>query len=464
MKKILSFILVLILIVSFPVSVFAYGTTVVGRAAFVSVIVHAKGVSPSRDSYEYCYSDVKKQSFSDEVCYAKSQGWLPDFGSKFKPYKGISSSEILYIISRAFSGYVVYSSSQTQTQNQTVVPNPPSGYPDPWMPSGTTNQQSQTTPSNYPTSFSSTCQSLGISSALWRGSTMYSINYCALDNTGSPSSQFLIGQGQLSVVWGAPFNFTITDKMRAMSVGYASEMFNINPNYLMGLMIKESKGDCSYYGGCFQITGGFPEVRNRYSLYFDSNDSEQELVSSFGTAAVIASLYIRFAEVLWDSLYQWKTFYQSASDSAVRAKMVSRGYNRGLWETEIRNMLQTNRTTCQAATDIFSQFPSGDLTTANGIAKDHARAVVDYCTTLMKSSNFYDADLTWQNITDFIDQVLKPTFSSSANVNWSNVQQRANDLFNCLRNSNNTISFRYDFKTFLQKLEGTLPSVPNPVL
>lgn len=328
---------------------------------------------------------------------------------------------------------------------------PPTPRPSPQPPS---------TPSPSPPS---SCSSLGITTLPPRGNAAYGVPFCPLNNsTGAPQTQILIGQTTLPIVWGQPFAFSISDKMQAMSTAYAAEMFDINPNYLFALAIKESRMNCSYYGGCFQITGGFPEVRNRYPLYFDANDPEDALTSNFYTSAVIASLYIRFGEALWESLYQWISFYRAAADTEARVKIVSRGYNRGLWDTTIRDILVTNRNQCIAAPNLFQCFPNGPITSGNGIALDHAQAVTSYCRDLMHAGNFYDTTITRQEAINFVDQVLRSTFSETAPVNWNLVTTRANDTFTCLQNGSNTISFRYDFKTFLQKIKEVLPSVPAP--
>jgi len=471
----------------------------INRAEFITMVTRVLDIDPDEDEFRNCYSDVKKQWFADEVCYAKSEGWLDGMGSPFRPSRKVSATEAYKIVTKAFDVYNIdavnnFTGSLTRgdsaqmlyqvlllaTARGTYVPpsqystpavgtvnynniDVPAGYPKPWTPSSVSSSPAPSPAYSYPSN-SYACQTSGISSYPTRTASSYAVNSCPLDNTGAPSTQLLLGQAYLSVVWGEPLNFTYTDKMRAMALGYASEMFNMNPNYLMGLVVKESKGNCSYYGGCFQITGGFPEVRNRFPLYFDANDSEEVLVNSFGTAAVIASLYIRFGEALWDRDYQWRSFYQNASDVEARAKIVSRGYNRGLWEPAIRTMVQTNRSQCQSASNVFQCFPSGPITTADGIALDHAQSIVNYCRSFMQSTNFYDPQFTRQDITDFIEQVLKPTFGQTSGVNWTTVTQRASDAFGCLQNSSGMISLRYDFKTLLQSLKQILPAVPAPIL
>lgn len=479
--------------------------TDVSRAGLVDMVLQARNISdPGSTFYNNCFSDVKWEWYADEVCYAKSAGWLDSYGTKFLPTKKATWSEAARLIELAFSNASLFSDSESNARidrgevaqllyagvlgSGTYIYSPPpplqpqpaiwvnpysvnvpKGYPQPWVPSSVPTYLGgyfPPQPYNPPAlTYGATCQSLGISPLPSHTAATYTTNYCPFDSaTGAPLTQILLGQANLYPVWGENFNFTVTDKMRAMAVAYASEMFNLNPNYLNAIAVKESKMNCMYYGGCFQITGGFPEVRNRYPLYFDANDSESTLTSSFETAVVIAGLYVRFTEALWDSLYQFRAFYQNAADSETRVKLANRGYNRGPWDTAIRDMLQANRTTCQAKGDILQCFPSGSLTSPDGIALDHSQAITNYCRSLMQSNNFYDVTLTRQDITDFIERVLKPTFSQTASVNWTLVSQRANDAFGCLQNAGATISFRYDFKTLLRELKEVLPPMPGPIL
>lgn len=347
---------------------------------------------------------------------------------------------------------------------------PPSYTPPGYVPPGyaaasysSSGAQSQTqTASAFVSGKAAACADAGIANMPAQTPQAYSINYCALSTIGEPVNQALLGQAYLPLVWGEPYDFTVPDSLWAMALAYTADMFGINPNYLMGLVIKESHANCSHWGGCFQLTGGFPEVRNRYPLYIDGDDDEQAMINAFGSASVVASLYIRFGEAMWARDYQWNAFYGAAADSEARAKIVSRGYNRGLWDQGVRNILNTDRNTCMAAPDLFACFPSNSSDATNAVALDHAQAVLRYCNSLMQSANFYDARLNWGDIQRFISQVPQATFSAAAGVDWAAVTARATKAFTCLQDNTNTISYRYDFKTFLRSIKTLLPPVPEP--
>jgi hypothetical protein len=131
------------------------------------MVLHVLDINPHISQFKNCYSDVKKQWFADEVCYAKSEGWLDGMGSPFHPKKKISASEAYRIATKAFHVYninaknnlfgsitradaaqmiyqvmwlaiqkgtfVVASVSVQSPANYNV--DVPAGYPKPWIPS-----------------------------------------------------------------------------------------------------------------------------------------------------------------------------------------------------------------------------------------------------------------------------------------------------------------------------------------
>lgn len=77
----------------------------VSRAKFIAMVLRVRSINPHINQFKNCYSDVKKQWFADEICYAKSEGWLDGMGSLFHPKKKISALEAYRIVTKAFSVY-----------------------------------------------------------------------------------------------------------------------------------------------------------------------------------------------------------------------------------------------------------------------------------------------------------------------------------------------------------------------
>ena len=167
---------------------------------------------------------------------------------------------------------------------------------------------------------------------------------------------------------------------------------------------------------------------------------------------------MKLGEGLWDRTLQWRSFYESSVDQQVRAKMITRVFYKGLSDSGVAQIIDANRSQCRLSLDVTQCF-AGSGTADTQLLED-VRSVVSYCNSLMHAANVYDVRISRDDITTFINTILKPTFSSAAAVNWTTVERRANDVFTCLQNTtSNTISFRYDFKTLLKEIIPLLPSV-----
>lgn len=146
----------------------------INYAQLIVMIIKAKKLNPYLNQYSNCFADVTNQWFADEVCYAKSKGWLKDFGTKFYPENKATATKTYEIISRAFGDSNIYigfdygggitrgevaqmlyqrvllaglyipplAVSSTQTQNTSAYAytinaynvKVPAGYPQPWKP------------------------------------------------------------------------------------------------------------------------------------------------------------------------------------------------------------------------------------------------------------------------------------------------------------------------------------------
>ncbi|MEK7529168.1 MAG: S-layer homology domain-containing protein [Patescibacteria group bacterium] len=306
------------------------------------------------------------------------------------------------------------------------------------------------------------CRVLGITPPVADPNAFTAAPYCAYQNSKhAHETQLWLGQVRLPSVWGQAFDFKYTSPDWPMALAYTAEKLDVNPNYLMAIAIKESRANCDYTNGCYQIgSAAFQDIKSRNAKYFDSDD-DYGLVQPFGPATFIAGLFLNYTDrELWEGMYRWKDFWSSARDLEARVKILARGYNRGQWEGRIGTMLTTERDECVEATDVITAcFPYSANTTTDpdGVAYEHARAVVDYCRALSRTPQVYDARLTHQDVQRFVDSVIKETTSRSSSVDWTIFSQKIDNIFECLKDSKNTISFRYDFKTVLKQV---LPLIP----
>lgn len=301
-----------------------------------------------------------------------------------------------------------------------------------------------------------------------RAPAFYTVDYCALDRVGEPRNQILLGQAYFPYAGTRAYDFQIKDRLTAMGAAYTSEMFNINPNYLLALAIKQSRVSCDGYGdGCFRDNGQFDTVKAKFPLYFDYDDKARPLVQSFGPASVVVGLFARHSEEYWNKYYQYRSFYEGATDLEARAKLATRAYFRGSGETAFENIISNSRAQCRVATDVFQCFPTGGAVQnqqdVNAQTLTNVSEVVDYCRALVRSDDIYDTRLTRQDLVDFVERVLRPTFNQQVYISWDVIHARIQDKFNCLQSADGTISFRYDFKSILKDVKQMLPPVPTSV-
>jgi hypothetical protein len=96
------------------------------RGDFIALVVRATGgtyqntynnyyYDENEPDYTGCFSDIKGKYYEDEVCYAKSQGWLDGFDSsfpsrKFSPKAKVSVTEAGRIVSEDFGVQNIYGS------------------------------------------------------------------------------------------------------------------------------------------------------------------------------------------------------------------------------------------------------------------------------------------------------------------------------------------------------------------
>lgn len=76
----------------------------VNRAEFTKMVISAAGIDTTSQEYIPCFNDTPRTEwFTPFVCEAKERGWVKGFdGNYFKPTEGVTLSEALVILSKAF--------------------------------------------------------------------------------------------------------------------------------------------------------------------------------------------------------------------------------------------------------------------------------------------------------------------------------------------------------------------------
>ena len=66
----------------------------INRAEFIKVLIEGRGITPSDDIYDNCFSDVNDQWFAKYVCYAKDRGWVEGYeDGTFGPTNNVNRVE-----------------------------------------------------------------------------------------------------------------------------------------------------------------------------------------------------------------------------------------------------------------------------------------------------------------------------------------------------------------------------------
>lgn len=77
--------------------------TTLNRGDAVIMLARTTQRIPSETYYKNCYSDVRAQSFANEICYAKAQGWLNAGANNFHPEDNMDPEDMFVIVARAYN-------------------------------------------------------------------------------------------------------------------------------------------------------------------------------------------------------------------------------------------------------------------------------------------------------------------------------------------------------------------------
>lgn len=86
----------------------------VNRAELLKMLVIAKGVDVSSETYHDCFPDVAQEWFAPFVCYAKEEGWVSGYADgSFKPGQTVKTEEAIKMLIESY-GYRANQSSSVQ--------------------------------------------------------------------------------------------------------------------------------------------------------------------------------------------------------------------------------------------------------------------------------------------------------------------------------------------------------------
>lgn len=283
----------------------------------------------------------------------------------------------------------------------------------------------------------------------------------------------------------------------AMGIATGTETFGLNPNFMIGLSIKENS-TCSlvplesgestnitqYDGqtwawpiqklhpdGPFQMEkGNFNEVKKQYKDYLPASAEHQNYVT-LKTGDPDDPSYVHSAMTSYISLTMTREFLyaipnnhfddfvKNSKDPWVEFVLVDNSYNRGVYGLLQRNLFTTHREQAINSTDINKDF---DL---SGFA-NHIENIENIITEMDKETEtVYDANISWAEMENYLDQ-MKLYYGNGvpSDSEWNDMKSDVKRAFDLLAEhwGGDTISFRYDFLTLVRVMHKYLPENKQP--
>lgn len=283
----------------------------------------------------------------------------------------------------------------------------------------------------------------------------------------------------------------------AMGIGTGTEFFGLNPNFMIGLSIKENftcglapiesgynenitnidGKDWSWPiqkkhpdGPFQQEKGNFNEIKKQYPDYF-SDAAEHENYVTLKTGDPDDPSYVHAAMSSYMSLTmtrellyaipnnKFDEFIRDANDEWAEFVLVDNAYNRGVYGLLQRNLFTTHRAQALATKDLNKEFDLG------GFAS-HIETIKSVIIEMdNETSNIYDAEITWNMMENYLEQLrMYYDRGTPSDAEWTAMKSDVKRAFDILAKhwGKDTISYRYDFLTLLRVAEEYLPENKQP--
>ncbi len=319
----------------------------------------------------------------------------------------------------------------------------------------------------------------------------------------APIGEIKLGQGRLWPVWGTSVDAHIPQNRVswAMADVHAAHLFRsvlgtdkIPANFYHATAGKESFCGCdqnivaappgsnfpysyqpaSVGDGCFQIenNSAYNELIGLFPQRFPTGQHINLVAGKhYQTASIAKACYDIFAVKWWAVSKGWQPveFFNQAADPNAARKLIAVAYNRGLWYHALDTVLHFDRPNAIASANISPYFLS------NSYGYDYQNALTNYTLLLNNQAaqlpsnltatnpatgqpynyfdNFYDPQVTWANVNEYIDSI-GPLYPA---VNFAVVKSAVQTKFNSV-NGGNSVSFRFQLGPVLDELILKLPA------
>ncbi|WP_252235089.1 chitinase N-terminal domain-containing protein [Clostridium sp. ZS1] len=318
----------------------------------------------------------------------------------------------------------------------------------------------------------------------------------------SPSSQTQITMGLPNQMPGAingvnGLKVWMPSKYLAMGIATDQEVFKLNPNYMVGLSIKENftcglipleAGDTrnivtidgkqwswpiekKHPDGPFQQEkGNFNEVKKQYIDYLSPDAEHEKIVTlktgepddpSYVSAAISSGISITMTREFLYAIPKnnFEDFLKESKDPWAEFVLIDNAYNRGVFGLLQKNIFTKEREKAIQSTDLSKDYQLG------GYAS-HIDTIKTIINEMDKTKdNIYDEKLTKSDIDKYLDELRKFYQNGTpTDDEWNAMTNDAHKAFDVLSKhwGDDTISYRYDFLTILRVAREYLPNISNP--
>ncbi|MBO0524237.1 hypothetical protein EXQ31_03545 [Clostridium botulinum] len=286
-------------------------------------------------------------------------------------------------------------------------------------------------------------------------------------------------------------------KYLAMGIGTGTEYFGLNPNFMVGLSIKENFTcglaplESGYTenivtvdgkkwswpiqkkhpdGPFQQEKGNFNEIKKQYPDYFPDS-AEHENYVTLKTGEPDDPSYVHAAMSSYMSLTMTREFLyaipnndfsgalKESKDPWAEFVLVDNAYNRGVYGLLQRKLFTEHRDKLINSTDINKEF------NLSGFA-NHIENIQNVIKAMdSETENFYDANITWNDMENYLKELRLYYGRNVPNdADWNIMKADVKKAYDVLSKhwGGDHVSLRYDFLTLLRVCEKHLPENKQP--
>ncbi|WMJ81712.1 chitinase N-terminal domain-containing protein [Clostridium sp. MB40-C1] len=286
-------------------------------------------------------------------------------------------------------------------------------------------------------------------------------------------------------------------KYLAMGIGTGTEYFGLNPNFMIGLSIKENftcglaplksgytenivtvdGEDWSWPiqkkhpdGPFQQEKGNFNEIKKQYPDYFPDSAEHGNYVTlktgepddpSYVHAAMSSYMSLTMTRELLYAIpnNDFKGCLNQCKDPWAEFVLVDNAYNRGVYGLLQRKLFTEHRDQLINSSDINKEF------NLSGFA-NHIENIENVIKAMdSETENFYDAEITWSDMENYFKELrLYYGRNIPSDDEWNAMKEDVKKAYDVLSKhwGGDHVSLRYDFLTLLRVCEKHLPENKQP--